>query len=200
MPSFEYTSAATINASMATQHDTFFNLETFTPSLQQAFRASPLDLSKLIRVSVPVENSNQRPFAISKIERNKIFLTDGQNVCPWEVESLSSLFRGDKRPPVLGDIPQAYRDCLMLFEAHVLEISAVLGDRRDTEMKEIYSAIRRRPDGRSLGQAHDFMWQAAAFMVPTGWNAPAGRSNKAPLLGIMSKRCRGLLAQSDEEP
>jgi hypothetical protein len=32
-------------------------------------------------------------------------------------------------------------------------------------MKEIYSWLRRRPDGKSLGFVHDYMWQAAALML-----------------------------------
>ena len=32
-------------------------------------------------------------------------------------------------------------------------------------MEEIYSMFRRRPDGRSLGDVHDFMWQAAALLL-----------------------------------
>ena len=43
----------------------------------------------------------------------------------------------------------------------------LFGDRRDTEMKEIYSALRRQPEGRSLGFAHDYMWQAAALILGT---------------------------------
>lgn len=34
-------------------------------------------------------------------------------------------------------------------------------------MKEIYSVLRRRPDGRSLGFVHDYMWQAAALILGT---------------------------------
>jgi len=32
-------------------------------------------------------------------------------------------------------------------------------------MEEIYSALRRRPDGRSLGPMHDFLWQVAALTL-----------------------------------
>ena len=34
-------------------------------------------------------------------------------------------------------------------------------------MEEIYSILRRRPDGKSLGFVHDCMWQAAALMLAT---------------------------------
>jgi hypothetical protein len=32
-------------------------------------------------------------------------------------------------------------------------------------MEEIYSMLRRRPDGRSLGAVHDFLWQVAALLL-----------------------------------
>jgi hypothetical protein len=35
----------------------------------------------------------------------------------------------------------------------------------DGEFLEIYSAMRRRPDGRSLGALHDYVWMNAAFML-----------------------------------
>ena len=78
---------------------------------------------------------------------------------------MSTLFRGDKQPPFLGDYPSAYGDSFALLEVHVWEISGFFGDRRDEEMLEIYSALRRRPDGRSLGFVHDYMWQASALIL-----------------------------------
>ena len=35
----------------------------------------------------------------------------------------------------------------------------------DAEMEEIYANLRRRPDGRSLGAAHDSVWQIAALTL-----------------------------------
>jgi hypothetical protein len=34
-------------------------------------------------------------------------------------------------------------------------------------MEGIYSMLRRRPDGRSLGAVHDFLWQVAALLLGT---------------------------------
>jgi hypothetical protein len=31
-------------------------------------------------------------------------------------------------------------------------------------MEEVYAALRRRPDGRSLGMVHDFLWQISALL------------------------------------
>src|SRR5207245_8075590 len=70
---------------------------------------------------------------------------------------------------MLGDHPEAYGECFILMDLHLLEISRFFGDRRDAEMREIYSALRRRPDGRSLGFVHDYMWQEAALVLGTAF-------------------------------
>ena len=49
--------------------------------------------------------------------------------------------------------------------AVVLTLCDAMGDRTDQEMEEVYSALRRRPDGRSLGLAHDFLWQISALLL-----------------------------------
>jgi len=38
------------------------------------------------------------------------------------------------------------------------------GDATDQELESISSALRRRPDGRSLGATHDFLWQVSALL------------------------------------
>ena len=49
--------------------------------------------------------------------------------------------------------------------AYQLALCDASKDRTDQEMEDIYSALRRRPDGRSLGAIHDFMWQVAALLL-----------------------------------
>jgi len=51
------------------------------------------------------------------------------------------------------------------IENHVLTLGDTNGDRSDQELKEVYSALRRRPDGRSLGVVHDFLWQVSALLL-----------------------------------
>ena len=145
----------------------FFDIENFAPGLRQLVEGSRFDPKKFVSVAVPVRNPNERPLVPALRNRSEIALTQGDETWSWQVDSLRTLFRGEKVPPALGDIPNAYIDCLMLLEMHVLEISRFFGDRRDSEMKEIYSALRRRPDGKSLGFVHDYMWQAAALMLGT---------------------------------
>ena len=75
----------------------------------------------------------------------------------------------------------------MLLDLHALEISKFFGDRRDAEMREIYSALRRRPDGRSLGFVHDYIWQAAAFILGT---RPLSQAEFEAIMARLERSCR----------
>ena len=148
--------------------ETFFDLADFVPDLRGLFSQRPLDPKKLLLAAIQVKNPKEHPPLVpADVNRQSIPLTDGKEMWFWEVQSLRALFRGDRQPPVLGDYPEAYSDSFILFDLHVLEISRSFGDPRDAEMKDIYSTLRRRPDGRSLGFIHDYMWQAAALVLGT---------------------------------
>lgn len=168
--------------------ETFFELENFVPSLRQEFEQQPLDLKKIIRVAVQVEKPMaHQPLVPAAMDRRALSITDGQNYCFWETDSLRALFRGAKQPPVLGDYPEAYNDSFALFDVHALEISNAFGDRRDAEMLEIYSTLRRRPDGKSLGFVHDYLWQAAALVLGT---RPLSQAEFEAILNRLERSCR----------
>lgn len=169
--------------------ETFFNAEDFVPELREIFAEPPLEPRKTILVAVAVKNPDEHGgrFIPSESERNLIALTDGKNIWNWEVDSLRALFRGDRQPPVLGDYPEAYNDSFILFDLHALEISKFFGDRRDAEMKEVYSTLRRRPDGRSLGFVHDYLWQAAALILGT---RPLSQAEFEAILARLERSCR----------
>jgi hypothetical protein len=59
-----------------------------------------------------------------------------------------------------------------------------MGDRTDQEMEEIYSALRRRPDGRSLNVVHDLLWQVAALLL--GTHALSEREFEAMMGALLS--------------
>jgi hypothetical protein len=63
--------------------------------------------------------------------------------------------------------PEEYSPHFYFIEHHVLALCDAMGDRTDQEMEEIYSMLRRRPDGRSLGAVHDVVWQVAALLLGT---------------------------------
>jgi hypothetical protein len=166
----------------------FFEPEKCVPELRQALTSAPVDLSNLVAVAVPLKDSNHPPDKLpSGMDRHDVMLTDGKIACAWQVESLQSLFRGTIQPPPLGNYPEAYEDSLLLLEFHALEISKVYGDRRDAEMEEVYSALRRRPDGKSLGFLHDYMWQAAALMLAL---RPLSEGEFEVIVNRLERSCR----------
>jgi hypothetical protein len=142
--------------------------EQFFPSLVEARKPRSSYPESGLMVCIPVKGSDTEKIVPQLHDRHMIFVSDGDEVFKWRVESLRSLFRGDKPAPTLGDLPSdEYITSLFYLETHVLEVSHCIGDRRDAEMKEIYSVLRRRPDGRSLGFTHDYMWQVSALLLGT---------------------------------
>ena len=106
----------------------------------------------------------------------------------WEVPALAGLFRGNGIPP--NDIehyPPDYFPHFFFIEKHFLTLCDACKDRTDQEMEDIYSALRRRPDGRSLGAVHDFMWQVAALLL--GSHAVSAAEYNA-LLGALVRSTR----------
>jgi len=156
-----------VRNSMEKPFETFLELEEFVPDLRQEFEKRPADLKKVILVAVSVKEPKGQVLVPSGKDRSQLCLTDGKAFWFWQTDSLRALFRGNRQPPVLGAYPEAYNDSFALLDLHALEISKFFGDQRDSEMKEIYSALRRRPDGRSLGFVHGYMWQAAAWVLGT---------------------------------
>ncbi len=169
--------------------EAFFNVNDFVPELREIFTQPPLDPRKTVLVAVAVENPDEHggKFIPAESGRELIALTSGNDVWNWEVDSLRALFRGDRQPPVLGDYPEAYNDSFILFDLHALEISRFFGDRRDAEMKEIFSLLRRRPDGRSQGFVHDYMWQAAALILGT---RPLSQAEFEAIMARLERSCR----------
>ncbi len=167
---------------------TLFKLEDFVPELRAEVEKQPLDLTKMLTVGVPIKDpaTSSAPNPVGN-HRTELAILDSKNCCLWTTASLRALFRGDKQPPVLGDYPKAYNDCFMILDWHALEISKVFGDRRDAEMLEIYSALRRRPDGRSLGFVHDYMWQAAALVLGT---RPLSQAEFEAIVSRLERSCR----------
>jgi hypothetical protein len=138
-----------------------FNKEEYSPTLREAIEAVKLPGDKLV-VGMPVNEAKK----IEIPDRHSVLLLEGDAACGWQVPSLRELFRGDKVPPVFGDYPDPdYDPCFYVIEWHMIMICDAEGVRTDKEFLEVYSAMRRRPDGRSLGTLHDFLWQASALLL-----------------------------------
>jgi len=166
----------------------FFDVASFVPGLREQFEGRPPNPKRIVLAAIPVKNPQEHPKPVpAGTDRRELSLTDGKEYWHWEAESLKSLFRGDKRPPVLGQYPEAYNDTFILLDLHALEISKLFGDRRDAEMREIYSTLRRRPDGRSLGFVHDYMWQAAALVLGT---RPLSQAEFEAIMARLERSCR----------
>jgi hypothetical protein len=175
-------------ARMQKSPETFFNIDELEPSLRAAFAEHTPNPKKALLLAVPVADPKQRPAVVPKnLDRNEIIFVNDGNASDWRVESLSSLFRGDRQPPHLGDYPEAYQQCFMLLDIQFLQLCDFIGDRRDTEMLEVFSTLRRRPEGRSLGFGHDYMWQAAALMLGT---TPLSQAEFEAILSRLERSCR----------
>jgi hypothetical protein len=167
--------------------ESFVNLPDVVPSLRAQFEAHPVAPNTLPLVKVPIKDGEgDAPVLPATMNRHALVLSDGENSWTWEVTSLRELFRGDKQP-VAGGLEMAYEDCFLAIELHVLHLSETFGDRRDAEMREIYSALRRRPDGRSLGFVHDYMWQVAAMVL--GMRVLSQAEFEA-IMGRLEQSCR----------
>lgn len=144
----------------------FFDLEQVEPGLRKLFEDPPVNPNLMIRIGVPAdEPGNSENAPSGQPPRSLIVLASGENIWSWEVPSLRALFRGDRQPPVLGDYPEAYPKAFALLDIHLLEFARLKEVPRDDELHEIFSCLRRRPDGRSLGPLHDHLWRAAALVL-----------------------------------
>lgn len=128
-------------------------------SLRAAMTADGLDLSEGPTVAIPVRKEQNLP------PKQEVPICDGEKVASWTAPLLRELFRGNRVPPSLDRYPEAYIPFFGFIEEHVLAMFEELGERTDQQMEEIYAALRRRPDGRSLGREHDFLWQSCAAML-----------------------------------
>lgn len=102
-------------------------------------------------------------------DRSTVLLGDGRMIVDWHVESLSSLFRGDREPPPDSEMehyPVRYVPFFYRVEYNVFRYCRTMGvDPVDAEFLDVYSQMRRRPDGRRIGHLHDVVWQSAALVL-----------------------------------
>lgn len=130
-------------------------------SLAEIIQAEGLNPETL---SVPLSLNKQRQIMVS--DKQLVPLINEQKLAHWTVPSLRGLFRGDQSPPPdLSHYPPAYVPVFYLIEHHVLTACDGISDQTDQDLEKIYSTLRRRPDGRSLGPLHDFLWQVAALVL-----------------------------------
>ncbi|MBL7072257.1 MAG: hypothetical protein ISS33_00600 [Candidatus Omnitrophica bacterium] len=132
------------------------------PSLEFAVKKNRLSLD-LLQVGFPM--NNEKMLAIQ--DRRCVILESEGRTGKWYIDSLRGMFRGSKAPPSMERYPEEYVPLFFTIESNALSVADSIGDITDDEFERIYSAIRRRPDGRSIGDMHDVVYQLAAFVLGT---------------------------------
>jgi hypothetical protein len=131
------------------------------PSLRDAVQGASLNPDK---IAVALECDGGKILRIP--DKHRVLVSDGTARAPWQAAMLRELFRGDRKPPAdIDHYPEAYTPYFFFIEAQVITLCDTIGDRTDQELEEIFFALRRRPDGRSLGPVHDFLWQVCALLL-----------------------------------
>ena len=153
------------------------------PSLRDIVQAFSLNPQKL---TVAFEADGRGHIRL--VDKHSVSLFDGHKMTTWAVPSLCELFRGSRLPPPdMDEYPEAYCSHFFFIENQVLTVCDAMGDRTDQELEEIYSTLRRRPDGRSLGLAHDFLWQVVALLLGCH---PLSEAEFDALLGALVRSTR----------
>lgn len=133
------------------------------PSLGTLVECAGMNPKKL---AVAFETDRQGHIRL--VDRHTVCVADANKMVGWEVASLAELFRGNRIPPPdIDHYPPEYAPHFYFVETQLLTLCDAVGDRPDQEMEELYTSLRKRPDGRSLGIAHDFLWQVAALLLGT---------------------------------
>jgi len=104
------------------------------------------------------------------VNRHDILIHDGDKTYTWHVERLSDLFRGDFKPAsfdTMSHYPEEYQAFFHNIEKEVVLCRLMDRAPTDKEFNDAYSAIRRRPDGKSNGFLHDLIWQATCIALAT---------------------------------
>jgi hypothetical protein len=133
------------------------------PALRSLVESAGLDGKNL---SVALKADSQGHVHLQ--DRQSIAIYDGHKGAIWTAPSVRELFRGDKPPPAdISHYPPEYVPYFFFVENHLLTYGDAIGDPSDQEFEEVYSMLRRRPDGKSLGVLHNFVWQIAAALLGT---------------------------------
>jgi hypothetical protein len=138
------------------------------------------------RLSVLLEADDQGNIRVP--DKHLVPVYDGSKMARWQVPALGELCRGSQTPPPdMDHYPKEYCADFYFIEKHLLTACAAKRDRTDQEMEEICSMLRRRPDGRSLGVLHDFIWQVAALLLGT---RALSQAEFEALLGALERSTR----------
>ena len=123
-------------------------------------------------------------------DRHDIILHDGDKTYTWHVKRLSDLYRGDIQPVSFDEMsmyPAKYQTFFYNIERDVVLCNLMDRIPTDKEFNDAYSAIRRRPDGKSNGYLHDLIWQATCIALATH---PWSEKETEAILRQLARSCR----------
>ncbi len=158
------------------------------PSLRELLKnesaaAAQPDLSKL---SLANNVDEEKRLLIPK--REDIEIVYGGKVIKWRNDSIRALFRGNRIPPDLEQFPPEYQFFFFRIEQPVATFSKHQElALNDAAFEEIFSAMRRRPDGRRINLMHDLIWQAAALAMAL---RPCSEAEYAAMFQRLEKSAR----------
>ena len=138
----------------------FLDTQQIMPSIQEVIDARRLDWKKLapaflIKGGQPEIN-----------DRRRLILSDGKKDAEWIAPSLLEMFRGNRVPPDMTQYPPDYVQAFFAVEHPLFLLGTGLRmPPTDQHLEEIFSNLKRRPDGRSLGIHHDVLWQSTALLM-----------------------------------
>ncbi len=132
------------------------------PSLRALVTSEKLDGAKL---SIMLLASDAGRIHVN--DRHAIPIYDGSRQAVWQLATFTELFRGNQAPPAdLKFYPPEYALHFYFIENHLLTVCRCLKIApSDQELGDIYATLRRRPDAKSLGSLHDFLWQVTALWL-----------------------------------
>jgi hypothetical protein len=84
----------------------------------------------------------------------------------WQMPEMEKLWRGTQKFPLnalKGEPPEDYLPIFHFIEKNIFRLASAAEGWRDTQFQEAFSAVRRRPQGKTLGACHDAVWQTMAF-------------------------------------
>jgi hypothetical protein len=136
------------------------------PSLRELLKKELVDFAKKNLSKLSLGNKVDAQNLLLIPLREKIDIVYESRVLEWQNDSIRALFRGNRIPPDLTKFPPEYQFFFFKIEEPIATFSKHPDlALNDPDFEEIFSAMRRRPDGRRINLMHDLIWQAAAFAM-----------------------------------
>lgn len=135
------------------------------PSLAAVVNENGLDAEGL-RLTFEAPDSSPLNAPTRLADRSALRVSDRTKQGVWHVSSLRALWRGDRHVSSFsGEPPAEYQPPMMALENDVHILAHHFGPPTDDDILNAFSALRRRPDGRSDGLWHDLLYQCAALCL-----------------------------------